>query len=194
MSQFSNIETMKMACVWLGLSSVHSYLKKNARVRNAFIFLPILIQIFIISVEFFISISYQSEMFHQGSIISALTDALQVVGILLTSTIQIIENLFKGQLDTQIQKTMNEIDCEIIKNHWCTVHCSTCKRLNLRKFFMTKFLYLIMFGLCIDVIIITTIRDDEKSWRQNICARGWSNNMIRIGLLQIIMHFGWITT
>lgn len=187
---------LNKTCVWLGLSSIHFYFRENSLLRNLLLFLPIFVQISIIIIEFYISTAYHYVLFHQTSMISALTDALQVAGTLLASAIHISENLFKGRLDSHLREQMEKIDCELLLNH-ISDHlpdCTLCQKLKLKRFFVVKLISLFIFGLIIDVFIMTTIKDDEKVWRQNICVRGWSNNMIRIGLLQIIFSFGWISS
>lgn len=185
------LKTFNATCVVLGLSSVHSLLQKSSKYRIGLVFVPILAQIGMVIMELYISTIFHHELFHTGSFLNALADAIQVGGILFASSMYFLENLLKGRLDTNLRQMMYKLDCEIFA---LCPDKSVNRKLNLNRFFLTKLFYLVGFGLCVDICLMTTIRDDEKYWRQNICVRAWSNNMLRIGLLRIIIYFGWVTS
>lgn len=183
-------------CVFafIGISSVHRYLRNNSRVRNTLIHVPTLIQGAVVFMEAYIVLKYPDEIYHRSTRLGAFTDLVQVGGTLAVGFIQILENILKAPLDENIYKNINKIDLEISARHYCRGSgCTFYRDRSLNSFLISRTFFLIGLGLTLDLFIIFTIPDVEKLWRQSIMVREVTANMIRIGLLQISCHFFWVS-
>lgn len=190
----TEIKTICHAFAWMGLSSVQPYLREKSSIHNILLFVPIIIQIVVVSIEAYLVLSYPSEFFHPTSKMGAFTDVLQVGGILIAGIVQIIENIWKCTLDQRIGYFIAKIDDNIFAQHFCArpPNCSFCRKRSLKAHLMTRTFYLIVVALLVDLIIITTIPNTEKTWRQSIIVREITSNIIRFGILQIDCYFYWV--
>lgn len=180
---------------WMGLSSVQPYLRQKSPIHNTLIFVPIVIQAVIILIEVYIVFTYPDALFHKGSIFGAITDVLQVGGILFAGLVQILENIWKFPLDQRIGKMIAKIDEDIFARHFCRSppNCSFCKQRSLKPFIVSRGLLLIVVTLLVDLIIITSIPESEKNWQRSIIVREYTTIVLRIGTLQIISYFHWVS-
>lgn len=179
---------------WMGLSSVEPYLREKCRLYKTLIFVPITIQAIILLVEIFLVLAYPLQFFHHSTKMGQFTDILQVGGVLITGFVQIVENILKYSLHQKIGKMIFAIDETIFARHLCTKlpSCSFCKRRSLLPYLINRGFFLIFVAFLIDIIIITSIPEVEKVWKQSIIVREFTMNMIRIGMFQINCYFYWV--
>lgn len=191
----NGLKRFSQISLYLGLCSVHPHFWKKAIWLNAILFVPIVIQLLILTIETYTAIKYSAEFMHRSSELGAITDMVQVYGIFLLAIIQIVENLLKGKADMELRETFDRIDQTIYAWHFCFVgqNCKKCETLNL-KWYLFRHIFLVLIVTNIfDLTIMLTLNGEYAVWRQSICVRILSMNMIRIHLLQIICYFGWIT-
>lgn len=178
----------------LGLSSVPPFFRKNSSYYNLFLCIPVAIQAMMVLAQMLVVYFYPDEIYHITSRVGAITDVIQVNGLLLVAIVQIVENICRSGIDRKIKESIELFDHEIFNGHICreTKICKLCKKRSLTRFCISRIIILVVCPLISDIVIIKSIDDDDKNWRQSICVREISTNMIRIGLVQAVLHFRWV--
>lgn len=180
--------------VCLGLATVQPYFRSDSQLHNVFLIIPTIIQSLVILLEVCISMLYPEEFILQETDVTKFTDVVQLFGILSAGTIQILENVSKSRIDQSIKESIENFDRDIFTEHHCRrlENCAFCKKRFLRPFLITRAFYLVIVSFTMDAIVVITLDDEEKHWRQSLLARRFTANMIRIGLLHIVCHFHWV--
>lgn len=178
----------------LGLSSVPPFFRKHSNYYNLFLCIPVAIQAMLVIAELLYVHFYPDEIYHVTSRIGAITDYIQVLGLHAVGIIQIVENIFRSKIDKKIKESIEQFDQEMLTNHMCNElkNCKFCKNRSLKLFCMSRTIILFVCPLILDITIMLNIDDDDKNWRQSIGVREISSNMIRIGLIQVVLHFHWV--
>lgn len=180
--------------VWIGMASPKPYFQRDSRIYNSSLFIPAIIQLTIIFFEGYIVFLYPEEFLFPKSKVGTFTDIVQVYGLLFVGIIQIIENLLKGDLEQSINRSIEAFDREIFAKHTCQNQhiCLFYRQRSLKPFLISRIFYFIILLLAIDSAVIVTIPDEDKFWRQSICVREFTANMIRFGLVYTVCHLHWV--
>lgn len=181
----------------IGLSSVQPYIKENASNQNILLWIPTFIQAVILIFEFWFVLTFPNEIFHSATSVGTFTDIVQVFGILIAGMVQILENVWKNGNNSNLKLSIEDFDREIFAKHACqnSGNCSFCQKRSLKPYLISRTINLLVVGLVIDVAIMVTLRYQPKQdviWQQSICVREFTANMIRIGLIQVALHFHWV--
>lgn len=127
---------------------------------------------------------YIHEVFHATSSIGALLDSLQVFAPICNHFVMILETLAKPTEAERLWRLMDEID-----------ELSTA--LNIRSYsfvgtVLRKAASLLMFGVFIEIAIVASIYWDFPSFARSWYFRIWSLNVVRVGVLELVMYLEWI--
>lgn len=190
-------ELKLISCIFacMGLAAVQPYFRTKFSIHNIVLIIPTAIQLLILCLEMYTAIAYPEE-FYLLSILTVgeFTDIVQLFGLLIAGIIQIVENTSKSQIDQSIKDSIKNIDQEIFTKYHCksSKNCSFCKKRSLKPFLISRMFYLIVVSFAIDAAVVFTVGARKKIWRQGICVREFTANMIRLGLLYIVCHFYWV--
>lgn len=178
----------------LGLATVQPYFRTNSTTGKFVLVVPTIIQLLMLLVQTYFVLAYPDYYCYQGSAIGELTDIVQVFGLLCAGIIQILENIFKSQLDQSIKDSIENIDQEIFIKHFCRhlENCAFCKKRRLTPFLINRIFSFIVTSIAIDAAILLTTLDN--SWSRSLYVREFTAIMIRLGLLHIVCHFYWVNT
>lgn len=190
--------------LFLGQTSVQSFFRKKSRYHNLLLCIPVVVQAISIILELIWLQFYTNELYnpkyHPNSNVRAIADAVQFryisiysqsIGLLIVATIQIIENICKSDIDQKIKDSIALFDQEMFAKHFCCNSCSFCNKRSLKTFFGQTVVIFVIW-LIMDIAVLLTINDEEAFWRKCICVREFSSNMIRIGMIQVLLHFHWV--
>lgn len=127
---------------------------------------------------------YIHEVFHATSSIGALLDSFQVFAPICNHFVMIVETLAKPKESERLWRLMDEID-----------ELSTA--LNIRSYafvgtVLRKAMSLLMFGIIIEIAIVASIYLEFPAFARSWYFRIWSLNVVRVGVLELVMYLEWI--
>lgn len=189
------LDSISHIFTWIGLSSIK--FRKNARVHNCLLVLPIIVQVAVLLIELYLVLEYPNEFLYDFPSLAALTDLLQIYGYLFAGFVQIGENLTKGSSHYNLTASIKAYDRNMFAKHLCrnSKQCLFCSKRSLTARILIGSILIFFIGLFTDVVILTTIADERLCiWRQSIAIRTFSDNMIRLGVFQIACHFFWVSS
>lgn len=129
---------------------------------------------------------YKHETFHQTSVIGEILDIIQVFAPIFTHLIMIAETLTKVKLTNEMWQLMSEIEVEF------SVLC--IKNFTFMKRFILKFILCIILGVTSEIAVIASIYQDFEAFTRSWYFRIWSINIVRFGIMEIILYTEWIGT
>lgn len=142
------------------------------------------INFLLILTECFLIYSYFGITFHASSSIGALLDMLQVFAPICNHFVMLLECVCKSQENHQMWQLMLEID-------------TISSALNVQGYrFVSSFvrngLVTLLFGVISELAIVMAIYRDFEAFARSWYFRIWSLNVVRIGLLELILYLEWI--
>lgn len=180
------------ACI--GMASVQSHFRSNVPIRNLCLMIPTCVQLMVVSLELYAVLVYPTEFYHTSLLVGGYIDVVLIVGLFVVGIIQIVENISKSQIDQRIKESIESVDREIFRIHYCrgSGKCAFCQKLSLKPFLIKRAPYLFVVSLAIDSIVVLMLHENNRIWKHNICIREFTANMIRIGLFYVACHFYWV--
>lgn len=180
--------------VCLGLSSLQPLFQKNSPLQNTILYIPTLIQTIVLIIEVWIVLTYPFEIFRSSTVVGTFTNIFQVLGILFACMLQILENIWKGELDNSIKESVGEFDLKIFNRHSCQnpSNCSFVRERSQKQFLINRTICLLFVPFILNISILLTIPERDKTWQQSILVREFTVNMIHIGLINVVCHFYWV--
>lgn len=193
MQSKSEMKIVRLIFGWMGLSPALSQIRSNSAVYNILTFLPITVQLIFLLLELNMLIKYHEK--YSGEFSSAISyiDLLQFIVVFIAGLFQILENFFKCSSDQHIENSIVEIDTYISARHLCEAQslCSLCQTQNIKWHLIIRGVCIVLVSLLLDIATVATIK--LETWRecQLICLT--TVTMLRIGIVQVLCYFCWVS-
>lgn len=128
--------------------------------------------------------SYFGVTFHTSSSIGALLDMLQVFAPIFNHFVMLLECVCKPKENHQMWQLMSEID-------------SISSALNIQGYrfvsaIIRNGIVTLLFGIISEFAVVMAIYRDFEAFARSWYFRIWSLNVVRIGLLELILNLEWI--